>query len=77
MDIEEKFMNRKLFTELVESAVVKMKLSYIDAVCIVCEREGIEHEDCKKFVNRVIKEKLEAEARALNFLTREQTLSFE
>jgi len=75
--IEQKFMNRASFTKMVEEAVFKKKLSYIDAVVHVCENQEIDPEDSKKFISPVIKDKLEAEAIRLNFLPRQNTLIFE
>jgi len=70
-------MNRASFTKMVEEAVFKKKLSYIDAVVHVCENQEIDPEDSKKFISPVIKDKLEAEAIRLNFLPRQNTLIFE
>ena len=75
--IEKEFMNRNVFTKMVEEAVLSRKLSYIDAVIHICETEGIDPEDSKKFVSSVIKEKLEAEAISLNLLPSQNTLIFE
>ena len=75
--IEQKFMNRATFTKMVEEAVFKKKMSYIDAVVHVCEHQGIEPEDSKKFISPVIKDKLEGEAISLNFLPRQNTLPFD
>lgn len=76
--IEEKFMNRKTFTHLVKEAVLKKKLGYIDAVCYVCEQEGIDPEDVKKFIASPIKEKIRAEGTKLNLLPKDDdVLPFE
>lgn len=75
--IDTQFMNRSTFTKLVETAVLKKKLSYIDAVIHICDEQGIDPQDSKKFVSPVIKDKLEAEAMSLNLLPRQNTLIFE
>lgn len=75
--IEQQFMNRTLFTKMVEEAVFKKRLSYIDAVVLVCQDHGIEPEDSKKFISNVIREKIEGEAISLNLLPRQNTLFFE
>lgn len=75
--IEKDFMNRNVFTKLVEDTVLKKKMTYIDAVVHVCETKGIDPEDSKKFVSTVIKDKLEAEAISLNLLPSQNTLIFE
>ena len=69
--VEQTFMTRKMFTELVESSVKKKKLSYIDACVHVCETEGIDPADVKRFVGAVVKEKVENEAMAMNALSRD------
>jgi hypothetical protein len=54
--------------------VIEKRLSYMDAIVWLCEQHNIEIEDCRKFINPIIKDKLEAEARRLNFLPRQNTL---
>ena len=51
-----------------------MKLGYMDAVLHLCEKNDLEPEDMKKFVSPIIKDKIEAEAMALNFLPKQNTL---
>ena len=69
MKIEEgvEFLTKTKFSKMVESVVREHRLSHMDAILHLCEENGIEPEDCKKYVNNVIKEKVEAEAQALNF----------
>ena len=72
--IEEKFLNKSKFTEIVEETVIKKQLSYMDAVLYICEMNSIDLEDVKKFISPIIKGKIEAEAMALNFLPKQNTL---
>ena len=72
--IEEKFLNKSKFTEIVEETVIEKQLSYMDAVLYVCEMNSIDLEDVKKFISPIIKGKIEAEAMALNFLPKQNTL---
>jgi hypothetical protein len=53
---------------MVEKAVGDLKITYMDAILYICEKNDIEPEDVKKFVSPIIKGKLEAEAASLNFL---------
>ena len=46
----------------------------MEAILHVCDKNGIEPEDVKKFVSPVIKNKVEAEAMNLNFLPKQNTL---
>jgi hypothetical protein len=74
MTIEQEFLTKSKFTKLVEDAVNELKLSYMDAILYLCEKNDIEPEDMKKFVSPIIKDKLEAEAMQLNFLPKQNTL---
>jgi len=76
-DIEKNFMSRNIFTKLVEDAVIKKRLSYMDAIIHICEEENIDPEDTKKYLSPSIKSKLEAEAIELNLLPSQNTLIFE
>lgn len=75
--IEEQFLTKAKFSKLVEQTVFDKRLSYMDAIVWLCEKHNIEIEDCRKFINPIIKDKLEAEARRLNFLPRTNELVFE
>jgi len=72
--IEEKFLNKSKFTEIVEETVIEKQLSYMDAVLYICDMNSIDLEDVKKFISPIIKGKIEAEAMALNFLPKQNTL---
>ena len=74
-DVEEKkFLNKKSFSKLIETTVFTKKLSYMDAIIHVCEKNNIEPEDVKRYLNKNILENLEAEAMSLNFLPKMNTL---
>lgn len=77
MNVEESFLTKSKFSKLIERTVIEKRLSYMDAIVWLCEEHNIEIEDCRKFVNPIIKDKLEAEARRLNYLPRTNELSFE
>tara|TARA_Y100000004_G_scaffold83127_1_gene93295 strand:- start:930 stop:1163 length:234 start_codon:yes stop_codon:yes gene_type:complete len=72
--IEEQFLTKSKFTKLVEATVVEKQLSYMDAILWLCEQNNIEPLDVKKFVSNIIKDKVEAEARKLNFLPKQNAL---
>lgn len=72
--IEEQFLTKTKFAKLVEQTVIDLRLSYMDAVLHLCEENGIEPEDCRKFISPTIKGKIEAEAMQLNFLPRTNSL---
>jgi|TARA_B100000085_G_C18428089_1_gene465618 hypothetical protein len=48
-------------------------MNYIDSIVHLCEKNNIEVEDIKKYLNDQIKEHLEAEAMGLNFIRNTST----
>jgi cell division ATPase FtsA len=62
------FLTKAKFSKKVEQTVMEKRLSYIDSVVHICEQQNIEPEDVKKFLTKQVKEKIEAEAKALNYL---------
>ena len=74
LTIEEQFLTKSKFTKLVEKTVVELKIPYMEAILHLCDENDIEPEDAKKFISPIIKDKLEAEAMALNFLPKMNTL---
>jgi len=50
------------------------KHSYMDAVLDLCDKNSVDPGDVKKFISPVIQDKIEAEARRLNYLPRGNTL---
>ena len=59
---------------MVEQTVKELNIPYMEAVLHLCEKNSIEPEDAKKFVSPIIRDKIEAEAMALNFLPKINTL---
>ncbi len=72
--MSEEFLSKSKFSKMIEEAVVQKKLSYMDAILDICEKNDIEPEDVRKFVSPVIKDKLEAEAMSLNLLPKTNSL---
>lgn len=70
MHKEKQFLTKSKFAQLIEHAVTKQKLTYMDAVIHLCEQHEVELEEVRKFISPVIKGKIEAEAMRLNFLPR-------
>lgn len=77
MNVNETFLNKNKFTQLVHDAVTKLKSSYMEAILYICEENNIPPEDVKKFISPVIRDKLEAEAKQLNLLPKTNTITFE
>ena len=74
MSIEENFLTKSKFTKLVEKTVSELRIPYMDAVLHLCEKNDLEPVDMKKFVSPIIRDKIAAEATALNYLPKQNTL---
>ena len=72
--MSEEFLTKSKFSKMIEEAVVQKKLSYMDAILDICEKNDIDPEDVRKFVSPIIKDKLEAEAMSLNLLPKTNSL---
>ena len=60
----------KTFTLEIERFVSEKKITHMDAVLWYCQKEGIEPETVGSLISKGLKEKIEANARELNFLPR-------
>ena len=60
----------KTFTLEIERIVREKEITHMDAVLWYCQKEGIEPETVGSLISKGLKEKIEANARALNFLPR-------
>jgi hypothetical protein len=70
MEEQPKFiMNKKRFQGMVEETVKIKRVNYLDAILILCEENHIDVEDVKKYISPIIKDKLEADALRLNFIS--------
>lgn len=61
-------INSKVFSSEIESCVTKEKLSYLDAIIYLCEQKDLDPGKVTSFINKVVKEKLRAEAIDLRML---------
>ena len=69
------FMNKKKFSKMVELTVKTSGLNYMDSIVHMCEKNNMEIEDIKKYLEKSIIEHLEFEAMSLNFLEKNNTLN--
>ena len=72
--IEEQFLTKTKFAKIIEATVLETKMTYMDTVLHLCEKNNIEPEDVKKFISPVIRDKIAAEAMELNFLPKTNSL---
>jgi len=68
VDLDQKIMTRKRFSNAVEQLVAKGNMSYIDAATYVIEKRGMDYSNLKKLLTDPLKDKMEAEAIRLNLI---------
>ena len=64
----------KTFTLAIEDIVKEKHITHMDAVLWFCEQEGLELDGLGTLLSKGLKEKIEANARELNFLPRQAQL---
>ena len=64
----------KMFTLQIEEIVKEKNISHMDAVLWYCEKEGLEPDGLGSLISKGLKEKIEANARDLNFLPKQAQL---
>ena len=74
---DNKFLTKAEFSKLVEKNVRDKKMTYMDAVIMVCDDHGIDPQDVRKFVSNPIQEKIEGEAMRMNLIPRTNELFFD
>lgn len=60
--------NPKKFAIIIEEFVIEHEITHMDAVLLYCEQKGLEPSEVKRLVTKPLREKLEHNARKLNFL---------
>tara|TARA_B100000029_G_C16925114_1_gene722839 strand:- start:280 stop:549 length:270 start_codon:yes stop_codon:yes gene_type:complete len=64
----------KTFSLEIEEIVKDKDISHMDAVLWYCDKEGIEPDTVNSLISKGLKEKIEANARDLNFLPKQAQL---
>ncbi len=64
----------KKFTLEIENIVKEKSISHMEAILWYCEQQDIEPDSVKSLVTKGLKEKIEANARELNFLPKQAQL---
>ncbi len=67
-------LTSKTFSLQIENIVKEKRLTHMEAVLWYCEKEGIEPDTVSSLLSKGLKEKIEANARELNFLPRQAQL---
>ena len=64
----------KTFSLEIENIAKEKKITHMDAVLYYCEKNDLEPDSVGKLITKGLKEKIEANARDLNFLEKTATL---
>ena len=64
----------KKFTLEIENIVKEKSISHMEAILWYCEHQDIEPDSVKSLITKGLKEKIEANARELNFLPKQAQL---
>ena len=64
----------KTFSLEIENIAKDMKISHMDAVLYYCEKNDLEPDSVSRLITKGLKEKIEANARDLNFLPKQAQL---
>ncbi len=64
----------KSFTSEIENIAKEKQITHMDAILWYCEKEGIEPDTVGKLISKGLKEKIEANARDLNYLPKQAQL---
>ena len=67
-------MTPKKFSMIIEKLAKDSESTYLDALLDYCEKNSVEPEQIKPLITKSLKEKLEVNARELNFLPKVATL---
>ena len=67
-------MTPKKFSTSIEKLAKDSESTYLDALLDYCEKNSVEPEQIKPLITKSLKEKLEVNARELNFLPKVATL---
>jgi len=64
----------KTFSLKIESIAQEKRITHMEAVLWYCKKEGIEPDTVSNLISKGLKQKIEANARELNFLPRQAQL---
>ena len=64
----------KKFTLEIENIVKEKSISHMEAILWYCEQQDIEPDSVKSLITKGLKEKIESNARELNFLPKQAQL---
>ena len=73
-DIMDYLQTPKIFSLKIESIVKEKELTHMDAVLFFCSQNNIEPDKVSTLITKALKEKIEANARELNYLPRRAKL---
>ena len=68
MEVKDPVQTPKVFSLEIENIVKEKKITHMDAVLWYCQQNGIEPDKVSSLITKALKEKIENNARELNFL---------
>ena len=68
MEVKEPVQTPKVFSLEIENIVKEKKITHMDAVLWYCQQNCIEPDKVSSLITKALKEKIENNARELNFL---------
>ena len=68
MEVKAPVQTPKVFSLEIENIVKEKKITHMDAVLWYCQQNGIEPDKVSSLITKALKEKIENNARELNFL---------
>ena len=72
LELEHKIVTKKRFSTAVEKLVANTDISYLDAILLIIEENGIDMGNISNLLTDSLKSKLEVEAVAANLITGEK-----
>ena len=68
-------LSTKKFTVIIEELVKAKRLTYMDAVLHYCETHLLEPDQVTRYIDKSLKEKIQSNAEALNYLPKTSSIS--
>lgn len=68
------FKSANQFSLHIEEIVKEKRINHMDAVLLYCEQNYVEPQDIAHLINKSLKDKIENNARELNYLPKQATL---
>jgi hypothetical protein len=64
----------KRFTTIIEDLVKEKRLTHLEAIIYYCEENNLEAHTCTRWMDKTMREKIQFDAEALNYLPKTSSL---